>query len=197
MRKTKMFYGNQFIGAFKCDGRKYSRIGYQIMLAKRMAQKSLIAASVLVIGGWLVTAGIFIARTTIEPNTVYAKDNTMYILNSKIDSLKDDVVAQLMSCESGGHKEEDGIIIFDSNNKASIGQAQFQVNTVIHYSKLLYGKTVTRKEAVLIAIDKDRAAQLTKDIMFKTKNMAGKDWVNCNKKLGLDAQILMIKRLEK
>ena len=57
--KTKIYIGRDLIGRFSCDGRKYTRIGYQIMLAKRMAQKSLIAASVLVIGGWLVTAGIF------------------------------------------------------------------------------------------------------------------------------------------
>jgi hypothetical protein len=161
-----------------------------------MASRLLIGAFVVSVGGWLVTAGIYIARMTVDPQIVYAEDNSMNILASKIDDLKNDVVAQLMKCESGGHKEDDGIIIFDSNNKASIGQAQFQIDTVIHYYKVLYGKTITRKEAVLIAIDGDRAAELTKDVMFKTKNMAGMDWINCDKKLGLDKQIELIKRLE-
>lgn len=114
----------------------------------------------------------------------------------KIDELKNKVVEDLRSCESAGHEEDDGIIIFDSNSKASIGTLQFQKNTVIHYYKVLYGQDITPKEAVLIALDNQKSGQLAKDIIFNTKNMAGKDWYNCTKRLNLDSQVLMIKKLE-
>lgn len=114
----------------------------------------------------------------------------------KIEFLKDDVIEQLRKCESAGHKESDGIIIFDSNEKASIGTLQFQVNTVIHYEKILNGRDITKKEAVLIALDNKKAGDLAKKIIFETKNKAGKDWVNCAKKHNLDAQVDLIKKLE-
>lgn len=114
----------------------------------------------------------------------------------KIQNLKEGVANQLMKCESAGHSENDGIVIFDSNAKPSIGQFQFQKNTVIHFYKTLYGKTITQKEAVLIALDTEKAKALAIDVMFKTPNKAGKDWIVCNRKNNLDAQIDIIKKLE-
>lgn len=114
----------------------------------------------------------------------------------RIQNLKEGVANQLMKCESAGYSENDGIVIFDSNAKPSIGQFQFQKNTVIHFYKTLYGKTITQKEAVLIALDTDKAKALAIDVMFKTTNKAGKDWVNCTKKYDLDKQIDLIKKME-
>lgn len=153
----------------------------------------------VLIGSMIVGAivGSFkIGRTTTEPVFVQAEDKSKAMYMSKVDKLKEDIANQLMACESAGHTEDDGIIIFDSNNKASIGNFQFQKNTVIHYYKVLYGKTITPKEAVLIALDTDKARKLAIDIMFTTKNKAGKDWVNCDAKHKLDAQIDLVKKLE-
>jgi len=127
-----------------------------------------------------------------QAERVIEKDN----FSHKIEELKNEIVEDLRACESAGHEEEDGIIIFDSNNKASIGTLQFQKATVIHYYKVLYGKDITPKEAVIIALDNQKSGDLAKDIIFQTKNMVGKDWVNCNKKLGLDSRVMVIKKLE-
>lgn len=133
------------------------------------------------------------------PKTVYLSKNvdiSNEVYNRKIEDLKDTVVAKLASCESAGYSESDGIIIFDSNAKASIGQLQFQKTTVIHYYKTLYGKTITAKEAVLIALDTEKASQLAKDVIFTTKNKVSGDWYNCSKKFNLDAQVDLIKQLQ-
>jgi hypothetical protein len=101
---------------------------------------------------------------------------------------------KLRACESGGAKDPEGLIVFDSNKVASIGSLQFQVKTVIHYYKTLYGKDITNKEAINIATNDSLAIPLAKDIMFKSKNLAN-DWFNCSKKLGLESEIKIIKSI--
>lgn len=115
----------------------------------------------------------------------------------KIDALKVALVQKVSDCERAGHSEEDGIIIFDSNARASIGVLQFQKATVISYYKTLYGKDISGKDAVEIALDKDKAFALAKDIIFTSKNGVAADWVNCSKKYNLQTQVDLIKQLEK
>ena len=158
---------------------------------KRVLKTTIWVAALMVMGGVLgiVTFG---KSTTIFAENIVEVDVTP----QKIESLKEDVVTRLQKCESAGHSEEDGIIVFDSNNKASIGQLQFQKNTVMHYFKTLYGKDISSKEAVLIALDTEQARKLAKDIIFTTDNMVS-DWLNCDKKLGLTPEVKLIKKLEK
>ena len=145
-----------------------------------------------VTGGALYLA-FFLGQYTV-PATIYAEriDNMPW----KVEQLKNDVVNQIKSCESGGHKEEDGLIILDTNNKMSIGQLQFQTNTVKHYYKTLYDKVITTKEAIEIAIDTDKATALAKDIIFQTdKGLT--NWITCANKFDSKAQVKIIKKLEK
>ncbi len=150
-----------------------------------------------------IVYGAFIAGSSYFPKTVYqaAAEKIVTIendsLGKKVEELKNEVIADLKNCENAQFGEDDGIIIFDSNNKASIGEFQFQKATVIHYFKRLYGKDITGKEAVLIAIDTEKASQLAKDIIFKTENGVGKDWVICSKNYGLQEKVDMIKSLLK
>lgn len=132
-----------------------------------------------------------------NPDTVYAEkvvDKSQDYYNERIEALKYDVVNKLSQCESGGAKDPDGLIIFDSNKKASIGRLQFQVSTVQYYYKVLYEKTITQKEAIEIATDADKAKSLAKDIMFTSKKQAN-DWYNCAIKLDLNKEIQIIKKL--
>lgn len=122
-------------------------------------------------------------------------DNQEDIFTKKVDMLKADVVNQLKSCESNGYKEKDGLIVFDTNQKPSIGKLQFQVKTVVYYYSKLYGKTITNKEAIEIALDESKASDLAKDILFKVDNGSG-EWFNCSKKLGLQNQINIINKLK-
>ena len=145
----------------------------------------------------IISIAILLAQHYSTETYVRPTDNSSIMFSQKIDGLKDEVVAKILSCESAGYTEDDGILIFDSNKKASIGQAQFQVSTVQHYYKVLYNRDITKKEAVLIALDTDKASKLAKDIIFLGDNRPSKDWVICSRKHGLDAQVELIKKLEK
>lgn len=188
MKITKVFWNGKrlkdiYVGATPLQVLKYRlRVGVLRFIQGATIAGILYLAAVATVG-------------FMTPNVWASNEIIIDKFPEKIESLKDDVVNQLMSCESAGHDEDDGIIIFDTNNKASIGQAQFQVKTVIYYYKKLYGKDITPKEAILIALDQDKAASLAKDIIFKADGLG--NWYNCTKKLGLDSQVAVIKKLEK
>jgi hypothetical protein len=158
--------------------------------------------SVIVAGTWLFALGTIFTMGDVT-SIVYAQNSSSNAVlgqetfDSKIQSIKNKVVEEIKGCEGAGYTEKDGVIIFDSNNKASIGLLQFQKNTVIYYYKVLYGKDITGKEAILIALDDTKATELARDIMFKTGNKAGKDWVTCSRKNDSDSKIDIIKQLEK
>lgn len=116
-------------------------------------------------------------------------------LDVKVDELKKEVLDTLEKCESAGHKAEDGIITFDTNNQPSIGQFQFQRDTVIYYHQKMTGETITRQEAVQIAIDDERARELASYIIFETNSGVAKDWVICSRNYGLQSKVDVIKSL--
>lgn len=116
--------------------------------------------------------------------------------DERLEALKDELVNDLAKkCETKGAKEPDAVIILDSNNEMSIGAWQFQIKTVQHYVKLFEGRNISRKEAIAIAIDHDKAKELTKQILFEDAKGAA-NWLNCSNKLGLPQQISLIKKLE-
>lgn len=145
----------------------------------------------------VVTAIIYnrLNPITVINNVEVIKDISKEQFASKIDQLEKNIVEQVRKCESGGHKESDGLIVFDSNSVASIGTLQFQVKTVIYYYKSLYNKVITGKEAVTIALDDKLSGQLAQDIMFKSNNLAN-DWLNCSTSLKLSDQIKAIKSIK-
>lgn len=189
MKKLKVFYMDKRLKDIYPHATRFQVFKYKLA---RFVRKVVICSFIL----GAIYGAFQVGRITTEPILVKAEDKSATLYAQKVDALKTKVVAEIQSCESAGHKEADGIIIFDTNNKASIGTMQFQVATVIHYYKALYNKVITPKEATLIALDNAQATALAKDIMFTTKNMAGKDWVNCTAKYDSDTKISIIKSLE-
>jgi ribosomal protein L13 len=188
MKKIKVLWNGEKLCNIYPHASKWQVFKFR---AKRLARKVGIVAL-----GIVALAVVFKAGSVISPVTVYQdKEVIIDAMPSKIERLKGEVADQLMSCESNGYTDEDGLIVFDSNHKASIGRFQFQKSTVIHYYNLIHGVKLTGKEAVMLALDTNKARDLAIRVMFETPNMAGKDWVNCDRKLGLDAQIKLIKKL--
>ena len=116
-------------------------------------------------------------------------------LGKKIEEIKLEALESLKQCESAGHSEDDGIVIFDANGKASYGQLQWQKSSVQHYYKTLYGKDITPKEAVLIALDTPKAQALAYDVIFTTEK-GWTNWTNCAKKIGLVQTLGLVHKLE-
>jgi hypothetical protein len=136
----------------------------------------------------------FLGAYTFSTSSVEAQFIRTDEMPAKIEALKDDVVARLSKCESAGAADPDGLIVFDTNHKASIGRMQFQTATVIQYYKKLYKQTITSKEANVIAMDKEKATQLAKDIIFNDGGIG--NWYNCANKLGLPAEIKILNKLD-
>lgn len=157
--------------------------------AKKSGKLILILAVLVVVFyiGQLTSKEVYTSPTS-QVKTV---DN----LAKKIEDIKNEALADLMQCESAGHSEDDGIIIFDTNNEASIGQFQFQRKTVQYYYKSIYNKDISRKEAILIALDTDKAKELAHDIIFKT-DKGYTNWLNCSKKNKLPETLALLDKLE-
>jgi hypothetical protein len=102
-----------------------------------------------------------------------------------------------IGCESKGHSDPDGIIIFDSNNLASIGRFQFQKATVKYYVKVFEQREISDHEAIAIAIDKVKATELAEKILFLDGGKSEKNWYNCDKRMNIGARVQLLKNLMK
>lgn len=139
------------------------------------------------IGGMVFsTSSVSIAERKVEVDTT----------PQKLEALKADVVSRLLACESAGKNEDAGLIVFDTNSQASIGQLQFQIKTVQHYEKTLHGKDISRKDAILIALDTELARALATEIIFDVEGGIW-NWKNCADKHNLAPEITVIKKLSK
>ena len=112
-----------------------------------------------------------------------------------IESLKDGVVERLAKCETKGRPDRSSLIVTGKNREPTIGRLQFQPRTVVNYTKLIEGRTIDRKEAVRIALDDGKAANLAKKIIFE-KNGLG-NWHVCSKKLRLAPEVKRIQSMVK
>jgi len=195
--KTHIFRGNQYVESFNCDGRKYSKWQVFKFRAIRRTKRTMLVMAGLSVIGWSVYAGSNYIPRTVWAEKVVTTDMSDSMFKSKIDSLKDKVVAEILSCESAGYKESDGLIIMDTNKKLSVGLMQWQVSSVQYYSKTLNNVVLTPTEAIKLALDKEQATKLARDVMFRTKNKASKDWYNCSQRFNSDAKIDMILAMEK
>jgi hypothetical protein len=108
---------------------------------------------------------------------------------ARIEAMKLDVVERLAQCESGGQS-------IYSPGGLYVGPMQFHRGTVIAYYRTLYGQQISTREAVEIAMDKPRATQLARDIIFTSGNKA-RDWPACSRKLGTNAEVDRILAMER
>jgi hypothetical protein len=193
MQKFRKYINNESLADIYPHATKWQMFRYRWgMLFARFIKWSIGTGAI----ASLTYAGFMLGSVT-YPVTVYAEKEVDTSLVEKIKELKVELLTTLKGCEAQGYKEADAPIIFDSNNKASIGLYQWQINSVIHYYKVLYGKDISRKEAVEIALDEAKAGELAAGVIFTTKNGVAKDWVNCDRKHNLSGSLAVIKKLEK
>lgn len=133
-------------------------------------------------------------------------------LSGKIDEIKKDLLSQLSSCETQGIKEPDGYVKMDSNDFLSWGRYQYQRPTVQLYVKKFYNADINLQRAGLIAwnldteipldeltlkiIFEDVTEKVGKNGYFEDKGKGWKNWLNCGKKIGIEQQITIIRKLE-
>jgi hypothetical protein len=117
-------------------------------------------------------------------------------LEVKVRQLKDEVLDTLMKCESGGRKEEDGIVVLDSNDKGSYGAFQWQRTSYMHYYEKMTGNKISGRDAIIEALQTEKARKLAEWVIFETNAGSGKDWVICTRNYKLQAKVDLIKELQ-
>jgi len=122
---TKIYYGRDLIGRFKCDGRRYTKSQYKVMLASRMTKICLSIATVIVLGGWLFTAGVILAKGTIEPSKIYAKE----IIQIEVDRVAP-ILERIAKCESTAGHMKNGKVVYNKNTNGSYDIGKYQINTL-------------------------------------------------------------------
>lgn len=156
----------------------------------------IIIANYTAISPWIEKMNNEVSVTnTVMPVFIPQKVEAAVTLESKVESLKDDVLNQLAACESGGKKEEDGITILDTNGVGSYGAFQFQRKTVMFYHEKMTGEKINGRDAIILALTPDKARELAKYIIFETKAGVANDWVNCSRIHDLQTQVDLIKKL--
>lgn len=189
MKATRMYLGEKRLKDVYVGATKWMVFKFKLVRTVKRAAIALLASYSLVAACYVIYAEFVPSNASASVNESEA------VFEAKIESLKDSVIDQLISCESKGYKESDGLIVFDSNKVASLGVLQWQVKSVQYYYKLRTGNDITKKEAIELALNEQEARSLAKYVGFETKNMFGKDWFNCSRKHDLDKQVLLIKKL--
>lgn len=164
---------------------------------KKFIQKVWFWSKVSMGVGVAVGVGVLVGAMKFSVNEVQATNSVTVVdkMPEKVDALKEEVLKTLSSCEARGYKDGDAPIILDTNNKMSIGPFMFQVATVQHYYKTIYGKEITRHEATIIALDEEKARELAKAVIFDLDGL--RNWLNCANKHNLRPKVDVIRSLEK
>lgn len=115
-------------------------------------------------------------------------------LSKKIEDVKSGIIADIKLGESLGKPESAGLIIYDTNKEMSIGSYQWQIKSVQYYYKKLYKKEISRKEAILIALDDSLAGKLTYDVVFGEKE-GWRNWYNTSKKYNIESRLKLLAQL--
>lgn len=130
------------------------------------------------------------AREMSEAERIAASALTTERLEVKVRELKDEVLYRIRNGADGVSGESSGYVaaagsLFYTNDPSrsnkdvcqriggrrhiecdSWGSWQFKLTTIIHYHEVLYGETLTEVEALLIALDEEKAKALAEAIIF-------------------------------
>lgn len=142
--------------------------------------------------------GVFIFGNFTGASALVVTADSQVTLSSKIDQLKTDLVNDISQLEN---KNNVPIVIDDNKagtlpkkDKVSIGCMQFKIGTIEHYYQVLKKGTISDSDAVLLALDCDRAKELAQEVIFETDGGIW-NWSVATKEMG--AKVTVIKELSK
>lgn len=157
--KTKIFYGNQHITSFNCDGKRYTRFGLIKMKVAQFIKRTIIVSLIVVIASYIATGSYFYAKSSISPVTVWAKS----IVEVPIKEISP-VLARIAKCESGGVHTKDGQVIFNANTNKTVDIGKYQINSMWN------------KKASELGLDLTKESDNEKMAMWIYENRGTGDW---------------------
>lgn len=148
---------------------------------------------------------VYVSRI-VYPVTVYEIKKEVVqdkSLENKISELENKLVEDIFIKESGGNTEDDALITFDPNpkdsriEKASVGGCQFKIPTMQEQYIKYYGVQLTRKEAVMIALDDMKCKEVMHKTIFAEQYGWQKWYTTCTQKIDCKARLAVISELKK
>lgn len=127
MKKTKLFFGNQYVESFNCDGKRYTKWQLFKIRAKIFFKKLLFWLIVILIA---IGIGQYIRYT--YPTTITKEVVKEIIVNQEI---KYPILDKIAICESGNkHFDTNGQVLVRGNtgNRTSVDVGRYQLNVMYH-----------------------------------------------------------------
>ena len=131
MKKTKIFYGNQYVESFECNGRKYTKMDIIKFKAGRLTRKTLKVSAIVCLIGWGFAIGANIAMKYKQPVKV--------IEQVRIESK---IMDKIADCESGTRLKNgravkgtatqfrNGQVLVTPNSNGTVDVGMYAINTV-------------------------------------------------------------------
>ena len=123
---AKIFRGNQFVEAFVCDGKSYTKAQLIRYKAKKLVQRLLKTSAVTVSVAWVAVLSMLGGRA-LFPQTVFAERTTVKEVKAHAP-----VMDKILKCESGGtHIDpKTGQVLQRVNTNGTIDTGKYQINSV-------------------------------------------------------------------
>lgn len=197
MKKIKLFYMGKRLKDIYPHATKWQIFKYKVRKFFEKLFIGIITISVLI--------GIFKAGGYLKPEIVYKSVKEEVILDNltaKINELKGELIKDIFDNERAGHSESDALITWDPNPNhksveiASVGNCQWKIPTLQESYLKYYGVQLTRKAAIMIALDDDDCKELMTKVIFSEEN-GWKKWYNSGVKVKALARLEVIRELEK
>ena len=120
---TKIFYGNQYVSKFKCDGKRYTRFQIVKMFVGKWVKRSILLATIVGVGYIVYVIG----QSNATPTTIIKNVPVTVEITAKAPVL--DRIAQ---CESGDTQyAKNGQVLLKANTNGSVDIGVMQINNVI------------------------------------------------------------------
>jgi hypothetical protein len=130
MKKTKIFFGNQYVESFNCNGKKYTKMQILKIKVKRFFKKLLFWSVVILSLALTVQYFRWAYPTTITEEVIKE-----VIINQEI---KYPILDKIALCESNNkHYDENGQVLVRGNtgSRASVDIGRYQINAMYHGKK--------------------------------------------------------------
>jgi hypothetical protein len=143
MKKTKIFYGNQYIESFNCDGNRVSKKQIMKYRVKRTAIRTLLACIafmlIYVIGYVTFLLGAINSPRIVEAEVIVEVEKPKEI---------PPVMKRIAKCESNNSHidPKTGMVYMLANTNKTVDVGKYMINTVWHKKANELGYDVTNEE---------------------------------------------------
>lgn len=141
--KTRIWYGERYLGKFTCNGKKMTRFQAFVQGTKSFAKKTIVVSLVITAMVWAYMAGYYThLQGPISPA------NAQTVASADHGSSKDipPVLARIMKCESTNSQySKSGQVVIHVNKDGSYDTGKMQINSIWNATATKMGYDLTKE----------------------------------------------------